>query len=309
MPHARPSREAFTPPRVACIAHRGASATAPENTVAAVREAIHQGADTVEVDVQRTRDGALVAVHDQRLARTTDVVRQFPRRLPWDVGSFTLTELQRLDAGRSKGSTYAGERIPTLDHVLDELRDTGVGLLLEVKAPHLYPGIAADVAETVRTEHQRSGPPTRITVQSFDWSMITELHLLAPRTPVGLLGRAAATSLPSLTWAQQINPRYGSVDATWIRTARDLGLGVHVWTVDDPLAMQQAIADGVSGIITNRPNLLSRVRASHQPHAGRSASDPGRSQARRATPSHRRIAETVPDSPSIRPSASKAEAS
>src|SRR5688500_13615694 len=101
-------------PAVLAIAHRGARARAPENTLAAVREAAALGADAVEVDVQRTRDGALVLVHDATLSRTTDAASRLPRRGPWSVGSMTLREIRRLDAGSWKAPEYAGQRVPTL---------------------------------------------------------------------------------------------------------------------------------------------------------------------------------------------------
>lgn len=105
------------------IAHRGASGYVPENTLAAVRPGVEQGADLVEIDVQRSADGALVVMHDTTLARTTDVEEVFPDRAPWDVGDFTLAELRLLDAGSWFGHEFAGEPVPTLEQVLD----TGAG--------------------------------------------------------------------------------------------------------------------------------------------------------------------------------------
>jgi glycerophosphoryl diester phosphodiesterase len=81
------------------IAHRGASAEAPENTLAAVRRAVELGADAVELDVQRSRDGALNVMHDTTLERTTSVRQAFPGRAPWRVADFNLDEIRRLDAG------------------------------------------------------------------------------------------------------------------------------------------------------------------------------------------------------------------
>lgn len=127
---------------VAVVAHRGSSGSAPENTIAAVELAVHEQASFVEVDVQRTGDGELVVVHDTTLARTTDVARVFPDRAPWRVGGFTRAELDRLDAGSWCGSEFLGEPIPTLSDVLDTVGGA-TGLMLELKAPKLYPGIEA----------------------------------------------------------------------------------------------------------------------------------------------------------------------
>ena len=131
-----------TPPPVLTIAHRGASAYAPENTLAALRTAIEIRCDMAEVDVQRTRDGVLVLVHDTDLARTTGSRKK--------VAALTYRQLLRLDAGSWFSPVYAGEPIPTLEQAIDVLDGTGTGLLLEVKHPSRHPGIAADIARTLR---------------------------------------------------------------------------------------------------------------------------------------------------------------
>ncbi|WP_281259550.1 glycerophosphodiester phosphodiesterase family protein, partial [Streptomyces glaucescens] len=96
--------------RPAVIAHRGASAYAPENTLAAVDKAAELGIEWVENDVQRTKDGELVVIHDDSLRRTTDVETVFPDRAPWQVRDFTAAEIARLDAGSWFGPAYAGAR-------------------------------------------------------------------------------------------------------------------------------------------------------------------------------------------------------
>src|SRR5690349_18169844 len=101
-----------TSQQVLAVAHRGASDRAPENTLSAVRLGADLGADAIEVDLQRTRDGALVLLHDSGLARTTDAAVRFRDRGPWSVGSMTLAEVKRLDAGSWKSSRWTGERVP-----------------------------------------------------------------------------------------------------------------------------------------------------------------------------------------------------
>ena len=108
------------------------------------------GATAVEIDVHRSRDGALVVMHDGTLARTTDVERQLPGRGPWRVADLTSDEIARLDAGSWHDPAYVGERVPLLRDVLELLRRTGTGLLLEVKKPELYPGIESDLATELR---------------------------------------------------------------------------------------------------------------------------------------------------------------
>jgi glycerophosphoryl diester phosphodiesterase len=241
---------------VLTIAHRGSSADAPENTLAAVRRAVLDGADLVEVDVQRTRDGALVLLHDTTLHRTTDARARFPDRSPWRVEQFTLDELRRLDAGGWWSPSHAGERIPTLDELLDALRGTGVGVQLELKAPAAHPGVVKDLAAFLDDQP----PGTSVVVQSFDFAAMKELKTRVPAIPVGLLGRPARANLPALaTWADQVNPSHRAVDRDYVRRLHDLGLECRVWTVDRSLAMRRAVRLGVDGVITNRPAAFGRL--------------------------------------------------
>ena len=239
------------------IAHRGASAAAPENTLAAVRRAVETGADLVEVDVQRTRDGALVVVHDTTLERTTDAQRVLPGRAPWRVADLTFSELRRLDAGSWKGAAYAGERIPTLQEVLDALRGSPVALQLELKAPRLYPGVVTDLVDVLAT----ATVPT--VVQSFHIASMKALKTRLPAQRVGLLGSPPVDNLPALgSWAAQVNPHHWSVDAAYVAAVHHSGMECLVWTVDRPSAMRRALRLGVDGVITNRPERFARVRRS-----------------------------------------------
>ena len=245
---------------VLSVAHRGASAYAPENTLAAVREGVRRGSDLVEVDVQRSRDGALVVMHDTTLRRTTDVERVFPGRAPWRVGEFTLAEIQRLDAGSWFAPAYAGERVPTLRDVLDGLRGTGTGLLLEVKLPSLYPGIAADLVTELRAARGwvgRRPDPRHLMVQSFNWRCMREVADRLPRVPIGLLGRPPAASLPEMAgFAAQVGLGHRSIDEQYVARVQDAGMTVGVFTVDAPYDMSRAIDLAVDSIITNRPDVL-----------------------------------------------------
>ena len=237
------------------IAHRGASAYAPENTLSAIRQAVELGSDLVEVDVQRTRDGALVLAHDADLTRTTDAPRVLPRRAPWRIADLTYDELLRLDAGSWFSPAYAGEPVPTLDQALDLLTLSDTGLQLEVKQPCLYPGIAADVAAALR-----SRPPPRVVVQSFDHDVARDIAGLAPSVPVGLLGHPPVRRLAAVAeWAWQVNPRHRRATAAYVDAIHAAGLDCLVWTVDRPADMERALALGVDGVITNRPDVLRRV--------------------------------------------------
>lgn len=241
------------------IAHRGSSGVAPENTVAAVRQALRHRADTVENDIQRTRDGELVIIHDTTLARTTDVEQVFPDRAPWNVGDFTLAEIKKLDAGSWFAPEFTGQRVPTLAEW-----GAAVGnarMLLEPKAPELYPGIEKDLDRELNTvpalrKALRSG---RIVVQSFNHAWLRDYKEIAPEVPVGLLYGAKPTAADieaAGDWAEQVNPALGAIDQATVELVHDQDLEIHVWTVNDGLGMRRALDWGVDGIITNYPQVL-----------------------------------------------------
>jgi glycerophosphoryl diester phosphodiesterase len=252
------------PTRTVTIAHRGASVAAPENTLAAVRAAAVLGADMVEVDVRRTRDGALVLIHDATLTRTTDAARVLPARGPWRVGDLTLAEVRRLDAGNTHSPVHAGEPVPTLADVLDVAGDLGLGVQVELKSPSTYPGIVGDLLAELRAWVVRCAgrrvPP--VVVQSFDVVAMKELAARAPHVRVGVLGTPPPSHLPVLAgWARQVNPRHVTVDRAYVDRVHAVGLECLVWTVDRAWAMRRAVRLGVDGVITNRPDLLGSVLA------------------------------------------------
>jgi len=251
--------------RVANVAHRGASADAPENTLAAVRQAIAGDSDLVELDVQRSKDGALVLLHDTTLARTTDVRRVFPNRAPWLVSDFSLAEIQRLDAGGWKSRDHAGERVPTLAEVIEVVRRSRVGLQLELKAVALHPGIVPETVATLRETPgyvARATAARRLVVQSFDHEAMHAHKELEPSVPVGLLGAPARYLLPELaTWADQVNPSHWAADASYVAAVHDQGMACLVWTVNRVAAMRRVLNMGVDGVITDRPDVLHRVLA------------------------------------------------
>jgi glycerophosphoryl diester phosphodiesterase len=241
----------MTSPQV--VAHRGASARAPENTLAAVRLARIEGAESVECDVQRTRDGVLVVLHDPTLSRTTDVQAHFPRRSPWAVADFTLAELRRLDAGR-------GERVPTLEEWIGAV-GPDTGMLVEVKSPGAHPGVAAELVELLSLLPASRAAAGRglLTVQSFDHGFLREVKQLAPGVRVVALFRRTPRGrqlLDAASWGEGINVRSSAVKRSLVHRAHLLGLTVGVWTVDDEAGFQRALRAGVDVIITNDPARL-----------------------------------------------------
>src|SRR3712207_5987272 len=134
----------------------------------------------VEVDLQRTRDGALVLMHDVTLTRTTDARLRRPGEEPWRVSDVTYDELRALDAGSWFSADHAGEPVPTLAELLGVLRGTGVGLQLELKRPDLHPGVVADLAGELTDERNRLGAQVPVVVQSFDVPAMKELKTRVP---------------------------------------------------------------------------------------------------------------------------------
>lgn len=249
---------------ITVTAHRGASAYAPENTLAAFAVGIEQRADWIESDVQATKDGELVLMHDTTLSRTTDVEQRFPGRSPWNVKDFTLAEIKTLDAGSWFSEKYAGEPVPTLKEMVEQVRPTRSGILMELKSPALYPGIEKKVAaefDSFPGYVPAAVAAGRLAVQSFDFASMKTYKSVQPEVPVGLLGTPAYADLDSYTWADQINPHFGSFDAGYVARVHALGMHTHSWTVNDAATMSAVLDRGVDGIITNNPDVLREVIA------------------------------------------------
>ncbi|MER0246587.1 glycerophosphodiester phosphodiesterase family protein [Streptomyces sp. HSW2009] len=259
------------------VAHRGASAYAPENTLAAVDAAAKLKIDWVENDVQRTKDGKLIVIHDTTLNRTTNVEEVFPGRAPWKVSDFTLKEIQRLDAGSWFNPKFTGERVPTLKQYMDRVSRNHQKLLLEFKAPELYPNIERETLNELR--HQgwlnRQHVKHRLIIQSFNADSVKTTHELRPDVKTGFLGTPAVADLPKFAkFADQINPHFGSVDPEYVaavkavRGAHGKPLEVYTWTVDDAAVAVKVAKAGVTGIITNKPDVI-RDAVSHKGKPGK----------------------------------------
>jgi glycerophosphoryl diester phosphodiesterase len=247
------------------IAHRGASGYAPENTLAAVDKAAELGISWVENDVQRTRDGELVVLHDDSLRRTTDVEEVFPGRAPWKVKDFTAAEIARLDAGSWFGPAYAGARVPTLRQYMHRVDLRHQKLLLEIKNPELYPGIEVQTLKLLSNEGwlDRRHLRDRLIVQSFSTDTVRTVHELEPTVRTGFLGTPPVADLPFYAaFADQINPSYRSLSTGYVSAVHaftgphGMPLEVFAWTVNDAAATRLVAGFGVDGIITNKPDVV-----------------------------------------------------
>jgi len=179
------------------IAHRGASAYAPEHSADAYRLAIAQGADYVEQDLAVTKDGVLVSIHDLTLERTTDVEEVFPSRFVeqtldgktvrrWYVNDFTLAEIKRLDAGSWMDQKFAGTRILTFQEAIDLVRGKA-GLYPELKDPEFYRqrGVSPEklFADVVKKNRLEADPKTPLILQSFDDATLKAAAIDLPTVP------------------------------------------------------------------------------------------------------------------------------
>ncbi len=230
---------------VEITAHRGFSRFAPENTVAALLKAAEAGADWVEVDAQETADGVVVLMHDADLLRTTGD----PRRLS-EVG---FEELRRLDAGSRFGAAYRGERVPTLVEAIEAVRGRmrlNVELKYSGEDPRLAPGVvhilreAGVEGECLVTSMELGALAV---VRRENPNLLTGAILTAPVTDVGALGVDVLSVVPRL------------VTPGFMARAGEIGLSVHVWTVDDEGEALRLVALGVDNLITNDPERMGRV--------------------------------------------------
>ncbi|MFA5138389.1 MAG: glycerophosphodiester phosphodiesterase family protein [Elusimicrobiota bacterium] len=223
------------------IAHRGASGTHPENTLAAFRAAFRMGARAVETDIQQTKDGVLVLIHDFTLERLTGSKRK--------VRGMRYSELSRVDAG-------AGERIPMLEELL-ELAPKGEELHLEVKQPD--PPQAGIEERLLGILARRPG---RVVVSSFDARTLERLRKLDGRLRLayltGTVPLARALGFAARIRCEALHVSRRRLDAGWIREARARGLALRVYTVNTWSEARRLAAMGVSAVFTDYPDLRRR---------------------------------------------------
>jgi len=279
----------------ALVAHRGASAYAPEHTLAAYRLAVEQGADFVEQDLGVTRDGELVCLHDDTLERTTNVRELFPGRFVeeeingrmrqrWRVRDLTLAEIKRLDAGSWFGEAFAGAQVPTWQEAIDLIRGDA-GLYPELKSPADYEAIGIDMPGLIIDTLRQNGlhtagadPDTPVILQSFDASSLRRLgdelptlprvFLFGARDPDLLITDARLREIA--TFATGIGPAKAIVTAQpdLIERAHALGLTVTPYTFRSSATGRfDSVADemryflftlGVDALFTDNPDQFPR---------------------------------------------------
>lgn len=224
------------------IAHRGSSAHAPENTIAAFRLALEQGADGVELDVMLSKDGHLVVIHDDTVDRTTDGKGA--------VRDMTLEELRSLDAG-------GGQKIPTLDEVFEEF---GGQFIINVELKNyssVFDQLPVEAAMMINNYQLGKS----VIVSSFNPFNLPRFHRRLPEPALGLITQP--NSAKKWVWRlfnyDALHPHFSDVDQVLVTALHQRNRQLNVWTVDDPAEIQRLADLGVDSIITNDPEAARKV--------------------------------------------------
>jgi glycerophosphoryl diester phosphodiesterase len=249
------------------IGHRGASAYAPEHTFAAYDLALEQGADYIEIDLQMTSDGVLVALHDKTLNRTADAPEAVPE---WYcrglVSKKTLEQIKMCDAGSWFSPEYAGEQIPTLEEIFLKY-GTSVNYYIETKNPEAAPGMEDELLRLMEA-HGLTQPAEdnwQVLIQSFSAESLMTIHEMNEDLPLIQLywagtSKSIQRDLDAVSeYAVGIGPYKKDVDAALVEAAHEHCLAVHPYTVNTVEEMEDLISEGVDGMFTNNPDLLEGV--------------------------------------------------
>lgn len=270
------------------VAHRGARAHAPENTLAAARLAHAEKAHMWELDTAFTKDGHLVVIHDDTLARTTDVEKhpEFTARAPWKIQDFTLEELRTLDAGSwfvekdpfetvasgevapTVAASYKGEKIPTLEEALKLTKDLNWRVNVEIKDQINSIGhdrIAKEVCDLIK----RLDMTDRVLLSSFQHQYLIEAAAYLPEMPRAALVENSrpedAAAVCKAAKSGYYHPRHTLLLPGDTETLRAAGVLANVWTVNKVTDMQRAVNFGVNAIITDYPKRLRELLAAQPP--------------------------------------------
>jgi glycerophosphoryl diester phosphodiesterase len=244
--------ESLTRPVI--FAHRGASAHAPENTLAAFELALAQGADAIELDVKLSADGHAVVIHDGTVDRTTGAQGRV-----WEM---PLADLRSLDAGSFFSERFSGEKIPTLEEVFDAV---GRRTFINVELTN-YDTPRDHLVETVCSLVKKFGLQKRVLFSSFHMSALSSARSYLPEIPRGLLATDDWRGIwvRSFVFAfgdyQALHPNVKDASPQQVQYAHRLGRRVHVWTVNAEADMRRLFKWGVDGIFTDDSPLALRVR-------------------------------------------------
>lgn len=231
---------------VLVVAHRGASAYAPENTLITIKKALDMQADYAELDVQLTKDKEVILLHDMNLKRTAGL-DAFLRNL-------TLEELKKLEAGAWFGEEFRGEPIPTLQDAIRLVKGK-MRLNIEIKTFRPEPEIAQKVVDIIRSEHFEN----QCMVTSFNREVVIAVKRIAPEILTGFIfGKNYPDDVFEGSW-DVLSCNHRIVTLEFIQKAREHNKQVYVWTVDGEKTIKRFIDRKVDGIISNKPDLVKKI--------------------------------------------------
>ncbi|MDF2039408.1 glycerophosphodiester phosphodiesterase family protein [Cytobacillus oceanisediminis] len=232
------------------IGHRGAAGYCPENTFPSYDRAIEMGADYLEIDVQLSKDGKIVVIHDSLVDRTTDHKGK--------VSDFTFDELRKMDAGSWFSQKFRGACIPSFEEVLDKYADR-VGLLIELKKPALYPGIEKMIAEELKKKNFHTKGDDHIIVQSFETESMKRFHELLPEIPVAILINYPPDKIEIKNiaeYASYLNPKWTVVNKRVIDLIHSNGMKAIAWTVRSRKEAEKLKHYPLDGIVADYLDLI-----------------------------------------------------
>ncbi|SHG94601.1 glycerophosphodiester phosphodiesterase [Ornithinibacillus halophilus] len=257
----------LSPNRFLNIAHRGASGYAPEHTLVAYQTGEEMSADYIEIDLQLTKDGSLIAMHDGDISRTTDH--------EGSVKDMILEEIKVLDAGTwfneenpdMAQPVFNQIEIPTLDEIFETF-GTDSNYYIETKTPEQYPDMVKELVSTLE-KHGLIGddvPEGKVIIQSFSKDSLLEVAKLAPSLPLVQLisykgkARISDKELRELQeYAVGVGVNYSTLQKDYVEKVRNAGLLLHPYTVNEKEDMERLIEWGVTGMFTNYPDRLNEV--------------------------------------------------
>lgn len=233
---------------VQVAAHRGDVQNAPENSMSAILSAIEKGVDAVEFDVMLTQDGEIILNHDTTLQRVAGI--------PTRVDEMTYAEISKVDIGYRFSEEFIGERIPTLDEVLEEVKDENVNLIVDIKV--LDPSRNAELAKGVVELIEKHEVEEKAYVQAFEYDVLQEVRKLNPDIKIGLILFLSAGNLAQLD-LDFYTVRQTMLSERFVENARRLDREVWVWTVNIERNMREVMKYDIDGIITSYPDRLQQV--------------------------------------------------
>lgn len=246
------------------ISHRGASGYAPEHTLPSYELGDQMGGDYIELDLQMTKDGELIAMHDETLDRTTNGTGQ--------VKDHTLEEIKSLDAGswfnaaypEKAKDEYNGLQVQTLQEVIEHF-GKNKNYYIETKSPDVYPGMEEKLLEILKDYNltRQNGPSSRVIIQSFSEESLQKVHNLNENIPlVQLLDYKGTATITDeeldhySEYAAGLGMSYKKINQDYVQKVREHDLLIHPYTVNDKEVMKQLLEWGVTGMFTNYPDVL-----------------------------------------------------